>query len=266
MELSTIVGLAGALGAVLLTLIIEGGHVGSFINLSAFTLIGGGSVAVAVFSFSIKELTQVPQYIMKTIFPPNLNLRELIEMFVNLSERARREGLLSLEDDLGNIQEKMIRLGLELVVDGTDPEIVKNIMEDYSDSAKEHEKVAAEFFETMGGFSPTLGIIGTVMGLVHVLEGLGGGGGIEALGKGIAVAFIATFYGIGFANLIWLPFSNKTKYINHKLATKRAVIISGVLAIQSGDNPRVVREKLLSHITDPALRDAIAEASAQPGA
>src|SRR5262245_56892023 len=128
MELSTVLGLFGGLAAVLITLIIEGGHVGSFLNLSAFTLIGGGSVAVAIFCFSIKELTSLPQFVMKTIFPPNLNLRELIEMFVNLSERARREGLLSLEDDLGNIQEKMIRLGLELVVDGTDPEIVKYIM------------------------------------------------------------------------------------------------------------------------------------------
>ncbi|MCE9596591.1 MAG: MotA/TolQ/ExbB proton channel family protein [Spirochaetia bacterium] len=261
MELSTVVGLIGGFAAVIVTMLLEGGHPASFVNFGAFALIAGGSVAVVATSFSIKEVTSIPKYFSKAIFPPHDNLKEMVELFVNLSERARREGLLSLEDDLGNFKDKMMRTGMELVVDGTDPEIVRDILEDYADAEKEHDKIAPEVMETLGGFSPTLGIIGTVMGLVHVLEGLGGGGGIEQLGQGIAVAFIATFYGIGFANLIWLPLANKLKFLSHHAVTHRNIIIKGVMSIQSGDHPRVIREKLLCQISDPVLRQEIEEAA-----
>ncbi|HMU83003.1 MAG TPA: MotA/TolQ/ExbB proton channel family protein [Leptospiraceae bacterium] len=266
MEISTVLGLVGGFTVVLLTLLIEGGHVASFINFGALILILGGSVAVAVVSFSLKEVTAIPQYFMKAIFPPKENLKEMVELFVNLSERARREGLLSLEDDLSSFKDKMMRTGMELVVDGTDPEIVRDILEDYADAEKEHDKIPPELMETLGGFSPTLGIIGTVMGLVHVLEGLGGGGGIEQLGRGIAVAFIATFYGIGFANLLWLPMANKLKFLSHRSVTHRNIIIKGVMSIQSGDHPRVIREKLLCQISDPHLRQEIEEAAPKEGA
>src|SRR6185295_10795569 len=116
MEISTVIGLIGAFVAVILTMIIEGGHPVSFLNLSAFTLIAGGSVAVSLVCFSLKEVTSIPSYFMKCIFPPKDNLKEMVELFVNLSERARREGLLSLEDDLSNFKDKMMRTGMELVV------------------------------------------------------------------------------------------------------------------------------------------------------
>jgi chemotaxis protein MotA len=261
MEISTVFGLIGGFAAVIITMILEGAHLISFLNFGALMLIAGGSVAVAMTSFSMKEVTSIPQYFMRAIFPPKENVKELVELFVNLSERARREGLLSLEDDLGNFKDKMMRTGMELVVDGTDPEIVRDILEDYADAEKEHDKIPPEVMETLGGFSPTLGIIGTVMGLVHVLEGLGGGGGIEQLGKGIAVAFIATFYGIGFANLIWLPLANKLKFLSHHAVMHRNIIIKGVMSIQSGDHPRVIREKLLCQISDPVLRHEIEESA-----
>lgn len=256
MEISTLIGLAGGFFAVILTMLIEGGNPISFVNLSALTLIAGGSAAVAVLSYSTKQLLQIPQYFMQVLFPPRIDLEGLVEFFGQIAEKARREGLLSLEDDMANFED-LIKAGMQLVVDGTDPEIVKAVLEDRMESEHEHEKEKAEFFETLGGFSPTLGIIGTVMGLVHVLESLGGGGGVEQLGRGIAVAFIATFYGIGFANLIWLPLANKTKYLSGKINIRQRMILVGVLSIQSGDNPRVLRERLAALVPDPGMRERI---------
>lgn len=256
MELSTIIGLGGGLFAVILTLIIEGGNLLAFVNFGALVLILGGSFAVGIASFGLKEFLLMPKYFLKTIFPPASQPGEMILSFVSFSEKSRREGLLSLEEDVKDIDDPMIRLGLQLVIDGNDPEIVRSILEDLGDSISRDEKIPAEFFETLGGFSPTLGIIGTVMGLVHVLANLGGSN-MEQLGKGIAVAFIATFYGIGFANLLWLPLSNKVKKINKQMVERRDIILAGILAIQSGDNPRIVKEKLLCHISDPGIRESV---------
>ena len=260
MDISTIIGLAGAIGAVLLTLLLEGGSIGAFLQLSAFVLIFAGSIAVCITSFGLKEALMIPEFMRRAIFPPSTDFSQVLHMLVSMSERARRDGLLVLEEEVQNLKDELMRLGIELAVDGVDPDAIRAILEDLSDSMAEHEKIPAEVFETLGGFSPTLGIIGTVMGLVHVLESLGSGGA-EELGRGIAVAFIATFYGIGFANLIWLPLSNKIKNINHKLKVQRAMIVNGVLAIQSGDNPRVAQEKIMSNIGDMELRKKILEKS-----
>jgi chemotaxis protein MotA len=265
MDISTLVGIGGAFAAVIFTLIIEGGNPISFINFGALILIGGGSFAVAITSFSLKEAVAIPSYLKQAFFPPSFNVSELITLFVSIGEKARREGLLSLEDDISQYDEEMMRTGMELVVDGVDPEIIRNLLDDLSTSEMEHNKVAAEVFETMGGFSPTLGIIGTVMGLVHVLESLGGAGGISELGSGIAVAFIATFYGIGFANLLWLPLANKIKYINHHVKVKNEIILIGILGVQNGDNPRVLRERLLALVADHGLKKEIRE-KAEAGA
>jgi chemotaxis protein MotA len=258
-NISTLLGLIAAFASVILTLLIEGGKIASFINLSAMTLIFGGCAAVGVVSFSLKEFFAIPKYFMYALTAKAPDFKELILTFVSLSEKARREGLLALEEDVENIKDKMMKMGLALVVDGVDPEIIGSILEDYSDSMKHEEKTPAEFFECMGGFSPTLGIIGTVMGLVHVLEGLGSETGAEAIGAGIAVAFIATFYGIGFANLVLLPLSNRIKYLNQVNDVKRHIIVAGLLTIQRGDNPRIVKDRLLVLIPDEEVRKSINE-------
>lgn len=265
MNLSTIIGVAASFGAVLGAMIIEGGNPISFINFSALILILGGSVAVSISSFSIKEVTTMPLYLKRAFLPTDINMADLIIMFLSIGEKARREGLLSLEDDIPNYTEEMMRNGMELVVDGVDPEIIRNYLIDFAASEIEHAKVPAELFETLGGFSPTLGIIGTVMGLVHVLEGLGGGGGISELGEGIAVAFIATFYGIGFANLLWLPLSNKIKFLNRQLQVKHEIIQAGVLGVQNGDNPRVLKERLIALIGDHGMREKIRSSTEATG-
>jgi chemotaxis protein MotA len=256
MEISTVIGFAAAFTAIILTILIEGGNLGSFVNISALTLIIGGSFAVGMISYGLKEMISIPKFILKTIFPPDLDFKTLIKTLVDYAEKSRREGLLSLEEEVFNIKDEMLNLGLGLVVDGTDPDYVREILEELSNSMNEHLKLEAEIFETIGGFSPTLGIIGTVMGLVHVLENLGSIM-METLGRGIAVAFIATFYGIGFANLIWLPAANKLKFINAQLKIRNQIVISGVMGIQAGNNPRIIMDKILCCIENPDLRAKI---------
>ena len=257
MELSTLVGLGGAVAAVLVTLFIEGGNLASLFNISALTLIAGGTIAIGFTQYGFKEMFSLPKYITRTIFPPSVNYKDLISTLVSFAEKSRREGLLSLEDTIGEIEDEMLHLGLQLVIDGTDPELVRSVLSDLSESIEEYEKTGPEMFESLGGYSPTLGIVGTVMGLIHVLESLGGGGGIEELGRGIAVAFTATFYGIAFANLFWMPMAAKMNYINKKLITKNMIITEGVLGIQAGLNPRIILQKLLCCIKEPEVRDSL---------
>ncbi len=256
-KFGTIIGLIGGFSAVLITLTIEGGHLSSLMNLGSFILIFIGSVSVTITCFGIETVIQIPTFIKTAVFHPDLDFKHEITTLLSFSEKARREGLLSLEDDMTNVTDEMTKTAMQMVIDGSEPENILTVLEDFSENTKKHDKIPAEVFETLGGFAPTLGIIGTVMGLVHVLESLGGDGGIKELGEGIASAFIATLYGIGFANLVWLPLSNNIKFLVHHQEIRRAIIITGVLGIQSGDNPRILKDKLLAQIGDAHERAKI---------
>ena len=178
-----------------------------------------------------------------------------------MAEKARREGLLALEDEAENVDDAFIKKGISLVVDGTDPELVKDILESDLDAMEARHTQQAGLFQNAGGFAPTLGIIGTVMGLVHVLENLSDP---DSLGPAISTAFIATFYGVASANLYYLPIGNKLKQISHDEVHARTMIIEGIVSIQAGDNPRVVEEKLKTFL-DPSERAAYDGASDEGG-
>jgi chemotaxis protein MotA len=186
--------------------------------------------------------------------------RELVSLFVRLAERARREGLLALEGEAAEVTDHTLKKGLLLVVDGTDPELVREIMEsDVAAMAERHEGRYA-MFEAAGGFAPTMGIIGTVMGLVNVLSHLDKP---DELGKSIATAFIATLYGVLSANVFWLPVGQRLKQRNKEEVALRELAVEGVLAVQAGDNPRVVREKLESFLPMELRGEEQAETAAE---
>jgi chemotaxis protein MotA len=194
------------------------------------------------------------------------DLPHVVDTFVNLADRARREGLLALEQEAANL-EPFTRRGVQMVVDGSDPALVREILEADIEAMQARHKPGAGIFEAMGGFAPTMGIIGTVMGLVHVLENLSEP---DKLGPLIASAFLATLYGIFFANAMFLPFGAKLKSKSSDEAHLKQLVVEGILAVQSGDNPRVVREKLDAYLP-PALRGGAAkgrsgEASAKKAA
>src|SRR5256885_9998291 len=171
---------------------------------------------------------------------------------VSFAGRARREGLLALEDEIAEIEDAFTRKGLQLVVDGTDPELIREILENEIDGMAARHAQGAAPFEKAGGFAPTIGIIGTVMGLIHVLQNLSSP---DTLGPAISGAFIATLYGVASANIVLLPMANKLKLLSHEEQELRTLALEGILAVQAGDNPRVVADKLLAFIP-PADREA----------
>jgi chemotaxis protein MotA len=241
---TTYLGLFIAILSVLIAIVLEGAAFTSFIKLPAILLIFGGTLGATIASYS-RDQVQTSWKIIKSIINEEESI-DVYEIFLRLLDKTRRDGLLSLEDDIEAIPHELIQKGIRLIVDGTDPVTVEDILFEWTEQRQISESVAAKILDTAGGFSPTIGIIGTVMGLVHVLENLGAG--TSALGKGIATAFIATFYGIAFANLFFLPISNKIKAYSKEQNEKRHAIIRGILSIQSGDNRRIMMERMAPFI------------------
>ncbi|MCL4425450.1 MAG: flagellar motor protein [Firmicutes bacterium] len=241
MDMATILGLTLALGALVISILMDGGKLSSLVSPSALLLIMGGTLGATIISFPMEEVANLPKILMLVFFSKKADAKEAIDRVVSLAEKARREGLLILQEDAKNITDKFLLRGLNLVIDGADPEMVKTIMEtDLAFTEKRHKRGAA-ILEAAGGYAPTMGIIGTVMGLVHVLGNLED---TSKLGPAIAVAFLATFYGISTANIFWLPMANKLKERSREEMLLKEITLEGILSIQAGENPRIVREKL----------------------
>ncbi len=243
MKQSSAIGLLLALAAMAFSVIMEGGELGGFVSISAALIVFGGTLGATLTSCPMDTVKRLPKLIQKALLGAGAGLAPLqvIGTFVSLAERARREGLLSLEEEAGKIPDAFVRKGMLLVVDGIDPEVIRTVLDvDIQAMAERHQK-SYGMLESMGGYAPTMGIIGTVMGLVHVLGNLENA---EELGPAIAVAFIATLYGVASANVLWLPIGSKLKSMSKEEIWLREVAREGILAVQAGDNPRIVREKL----------------------
>jgi chemotaxis protein MotA len=226
-------------------MILEGGTIGQYLGPSAFIIVVGGTLGATLTSVGTRIVKTMPAQFKRAVAYEPLDRAEAIETLVAFAERARREGLLVLEDDLANCSDEFLRKGVQLVVDGTDPELVKEILQTEVDSLAEENERKVSAWTAMGGYSPTLGIIGTVMALVVVMGQLDDP---ESLGPAIALAFLATLYGVCFANLIYLPIASKLGLCSQDEVAARELMIEGILAIQSGDNPRIVEEKLVAFL------------------
>ena len=244
MDKGTGIGLGVALVCILGAAVVEAGSVGilfSLMNLPSAMIVFGGTIGTVLVSFPMERVTKLPKILGVAFRREVTSERDLVNLFVRLAERARREGLLALEGEAAGIHDPAIKKGVLLVVDGTDPELVREIMEaDVAAMSERHEGKFA-MFAAAGGYAPTMGIIGTVMGLVNVLSHLDKP---DELGKSIATAFIATLYGVLSANVFWLPMGERLKQRNKEEVAFRTLAVEGVLSVQAGDNPRVVREKL----------------------
>ena len=248
MDKGTSIGLAVALVAILGAAVVEAGSISilfALINLPSAMIVFGGTLGTIIISFPLERVTQLGKVLGVAFRQVASSERELVGLFVRLAERARREGLLALEGEAREISDHTLQKGLLLVVDGTDPELVREIMESDVAAMSERHEARYAIFEAAGGFAPTMGIIGTVMGLVNVLSHLDKP---DELGKSIATAFIATLYGVLTANVFWLPVGQRLKQRNKEEVALRQLAIEGVLSVQAGDNPRVVREKLESFL------------------
>jgi chemotaxis protein MotA len=244
-EITTVVGILIALLSLVAAFYIDGGHLLALLKPTAALIVFGGTLGATIVSFSLSELMSVPRMLKIIIFQKLPDEVALIEQIVDLADKVRREGLLYLENQLTQIEDSFMRKGIQLVMDGTDPELVRQIMETEMYSIQERHHTGASIFETAGGYAPTMGILGTVMGLIHVLGNLEQP---ETLGPSIALAFIATLYGVGSANIIWLPIADKLKNQSKKEVMLRELMLEGVISIQAGYNPILVRERLTAFL------------------
>jgi len=245
MKPATGIGIAlGALG-ILLGAVMEGTSPAAFIDIPAIIIIVGGTSGVTLASVGMEAMKRIPSLYKRVLNAEPPDVAGRVSLMVSLAEQARREGLLALDQTVGEIDDDFTRKGLQLVVDGVDPDLVREVLEAEIDGMTARHHAGAMPFEKAGGFAPTMGIIGTVMGLVHVLQNLSAP---STLGPAISGAFIATLMGVGSANVIFLPVANRLKALSAEEVELRMLTLDGILAVQAGDNPRVVAEKLNSYI------------------
>jgi chemotaxis protein MotA len=243
MDPATLVGIGLAFGAIFGAALLEGASPMAIFLLSPMLLVFLGTFGAAMAGSTLKDfigtMTAMPKFLTAKVTPPD----EIVDTVVTLAERARKEGLLALEDAIRDVEDVFLKKGLELAVDGTDPEELAEILEAEIRAKKKADKVKSKLFTDMGGYAPTVGIIGTVMSLVHVLGMLSEP---DKLGASIAVAFLATLWGVLSANILWLPIGKRIDRISELQAAQMELAVEGILAIQSGSNPRLVAQKLKS--------------------
>ena len=234
------IGIMVCLVAMMVADVLDGGSPAAFINPSAILLIFGATFGATIASTSVKQFLSFPKLLGMSMKPRVSDMAAIREMLVKFAERARREGLLALESDVEAVQDPFIRHGLQMVIDGLEPDTVEEILEIEIESMQARHMKGVDMFAKMGGYSPTFGVLGTVMGLVSVLSNLADPSG---LGESIATAFIATLFGVGAANILWLPVSANLKGKDQAEVAERRLALAAILAIQAGDNPRIVSQK-----------------------
>ncbi|BDG60484.1 motility protein A [Caldinitratiruptor microaerophilus] len=249
MDWATPAGMLVAIAALVTSIILDGGEVSQLWNTSAFILVVGGTIGFTMTTFPLKSFAQLPRAIARAFRPPDEDRRALIQDMVKMAEIARKDGVLALQERLPAIAHPLLRRGLGMAIDGNDPQKVRESLLEEMELERHRVEEMAAILEQAGGYAPTVGIIGTVMGLVHVLGNLSEA---EKLGPAIAVAFMATFYGIFTANLFWLPLGAKVKAQAQRAVETGQMILVGVAGIHTGENPGALREKLEVFLVDHA--------------
>jgi chemotaxis protein MotA len=243
MDPATLIGIVLAFVAIFAAMILEGGSPGSIFLLAPLVLVFFGTIGAAMAGGMLKDTIALVDSLKRVLLSKSAVYDALVDDIVKLAEKARREGLLALEDAMKEVQDPFLKKGLQLAIDGTDSEELAGILEAEVDAKKKADKQAASIFTAMGGYAPTIGIIGTVIGLIHVLENLSQP---EKLGHLIAGAFVATLWGVLSANVIWLPMAAKMKRLSDIECGQMELVIAGIINIQAGANPRLVAQKLRS--------------------
>lgn len=241
MDILSLVGLVVALGAIAVGQTLEGGHLNSLVNGPAFVIVFGGTVGAILLQAPLPVFKNALRRVVWVFVPPRQSLEDTIVKIVGWSHVARKEGLLGLENLIEEESDPFAAKGLQLLVDGGEPEEIRHALEMELTVREDFEYQAARLFEGMGGYAPTIGILGAVLGLIHVMENLADP---SKLGAGIASAFVATVYGVGLANLVFLPMANKLKSLVHRQTVLSEMTIEGIIAISQGENPRNIESRL----------------------
>ncbi|MCD6575076.1 flagellar motor protein [Candidatus Aerophobetes bacterium] len=252
MDITTLAGIGAGMGLVLIA-ILQGGGIATFINIPSLMITVGGTIGATLINFPMPKIMGVMKVVRKAIFYKESSPEKTISTLVEFARIARREGVLALEERLSGTDDPFFRKGVQLAVDGTPPETIREILTIDLASLQERHKVGQSIFNAMGTYSPAFGMIGTLIGLIQMLRSLDDP---SKIGQGMATALITTFYGALLANLVFLPIAGKLKVRSEEEVLNKKLIMEGIVAIQSGDNPRVVEDKLNSFIS-PGVREKI---------
>ncbi|ABQ46284.1 MULTISPECIES: motility protein A [Thermotoga] len=247
MDLATLMGLVLVIAALFIGILTGGGDFAAFINIPSLFITVVGSIAATMVAHPKDKAFKIVNIMLSTLKEPKLDHVSLIQTMVSFSEKARREGLLSLEENLESIEDPFMKKALQLVVDGTDPDLLRNMMETEMELFEEELDGERAVLESAGAYAPAFGMIGTLIGLIQMLKSLNNP---ETLGPSMAVALITTLYGAVLANGVFLPMAEKIKKRRDILVLEKRMILEAVLSIQAGENPRILEEKLKSFLPE----------------
>ncbi|OPJ57094.1 flagellar motor protein [Alkalithermobacter paradoxus] len=254
MDLGTLIGIAS--GFILIAIgIISNGSILTFLDPASMMIVMGGTIAATLVAYPLPSVLESGKIVKKAFENKKSNSNSVIQNIIELANKARKEGLLALEEMSNDMDDEFLKKGIILIVDGTDPELVRNLLETELSFVEERHKVGQGLFETMGSFAPAFGMVGTLIGLINMLRKLDDP---STIGPAMAVALITTFYGSLLANLVFLPIANKLKVKSRNELLEKEIILEGLLSIQAGENPRIIEEKLKAFLS-PAMRKPLNE-------
>ena len=258
MDITTLIGIFAGFAAVIISIVL-GGELSSFLDIKSVFIVVGGVISATVVSFPFKQIKNLGKALANAFKKDTTNLKDDVELLLNLANTARKEGILALEGAADEIADPFLKKGIMLIVDGSDPELIKGILETDLDFVKERHAQTRGILEAAAAYSPAFGMIGTLIGLINMLKNLSD---MAALGPSMAVALVTTFYGSLLANMIFLPLAKKLKAVGNQEYLRKELVLEGLLSIQDGENPRIIREKLDAFSARAELKDAAASASA----
>ncbi len=245
LDLNSVIGLVLAISGIVGGHLLEGGHINSLLQVTAFVIVAGGTMGAVMLQTPVNVFWEGVKMLKWIFVPPDYVSENLIRQITAWSSAVRKDGLLVLDNRMEEIGDPFVKKGVQLLVDGTPSDKMRDMLEVDINTFEDFGRQSAKVWEAAGGYSPTIGILGAVLGLIHVMENLSNPG---KLGAGIAVAFVATIYGVGLANLVFLPISNKLKTLINQQVVWREMLIDGLVAIAEGENPRIIEEKLLGYV------------------
>jgi chemotaxis protein MotA len=263
MDKATLIGLVLGFAAIIGGQALEGGSLHSIMQFTAAIIVLGGTFGAVFVSYPFEDVMEGFRGIRKVLKEPPQDPFQIIQQIVTYANKARREGILSLEKEIKSIQDPFLAKALTMSVDGIEPHLIREAMEAELEYLNEYGKVSSKVWKAAGGYAPTVGILGAVLGLIHVMENLSDP---SKLGAGIAVAFVATVYGVGSANLLFLPMSTKLEVRNRQVMILNEMILEGVVALSTGENPRLIEEKLTSFLSGLQKEKRSAPGSKDPAA
>jgi len=244
MDIATIVGILSAAGLVL-GAIFMGSGLKIFINIPSLCIVMGGTIGVTLIAYPLKDFLSVIKVVQKALFTKNISATELISKFTDFAKITRKEGILALESEIKEVKDEFLKKGVQLSIDGFEPQQIQNILDTEIDFVRDRHKLGADIFTTMGTFAPAMGMIGTLIGLVQMLQSMDDP---STIGPAMAVALLTTFYGSLMANICFMPIAGKLKTRSKEEMLTREMTIQGIISLSNGDNPRILEQKLLAFL------------------